>query len=132
MPDATMIRTHPRVQGAIYDAVSQSVEACVQASLVFNQCADACLGEADPAGLVECIRACQDAADVCQAHARIASRHTGHAQDLVRTLLQACVAACRTASEKLGAHVADRSYCRVCAQACSRCALACQEALTSI
>ena len=104
-----------------------------------HDCAQACTADADDdlsepnvAELVKCIRLCLDCADICDATGRVLSRHTGYDANLTRATLQACVTVCRSCADECERHAQMHEHCRVCAQACRRCELACQELLSSL
>ena len=124
-----MLDTYPRsfnvdagVLAATIDALSDCAQAC-------TACADDCLSEQDVAELVKCIRSCLDCADVCAATLGVASRQTEYDANVTRSLLEACVAACRTCGDECQRHAAMHEHCRVCAMACRRCEQACDELL---
>ncbi|KAK0340470.1 hypothetical protein LTR94_030380, partial [Friedmanniomyces endolithicus] len=62
-----MISAHPHVKGSTNDALIRAVEAAYACAATCRICADACLGEAMVADLVQCIRLNLDCADVCAA-----------------------------------------------------------------
>jgi hypothetical protein len=127
-----MISTHPDVKGnvnrALLDAINEAY-ACAQACV---SCADACLAEQMVAELRQCIRLNLDCADVCAATAAVATRRTGSNEDVIRKMLDACIAACRLCGEECERHASMHEHCRICAQACHRCEEVCQKALSTI
>src|SRR4051795_1973819 len=82
---------------AAIDAMLACGEAC-------TACADACLSEDMVAELTKCIRTDLDCADICAATARVLSRHTGYDANISRSLLEACVAACRSCGDECQTH----------------------------
>jgi hypothetical protein len=110
---------------AAIDAVSDCAQAC-------TSCSDADLAEPDVAEMVKCIRLCLDCADVCIATGRVISRQTEYDASLTRSLLEACVTACRSSGDECERHAAMHEHCRVCAEACRRCEQACQQLLTAM
>jgi len=82
--------------------------------------------------MVKCIRLCLDCADVCIATGRVISRQTEFDASLTRSLLEACVTACRSSGDECERHAAMHEHCRVCAEACRRCEQACQQLLTAM
>lgn len=83
------------------------------------------------AELVKCIRTNLDCADICDTTGRVLSRHTGYDANLTRTVLEACVQACKTCGDECTNHQHMR-HCRVCAEACRRCERACRELVDSL
>ena len=127
-----LLDTYPRsfnvdagVLATTIDALSDCAQAC-------GACADDCLSEQDVAELVKCIRLCLDCADVCTATLRVASRQTGYDANVMRPLLGACVAACRSCGDECQRHAGMHEHCRVCAEACRRCEQACDQLLAAI
>ncbi|HSK15878.1 MAG TPA: four-helix bundle copper-binding protein [Gaiellaceae bacterium] len=127
-----MIATHPRPLEADRDALVRCVEECFDCGATCTSCADACLGEEDPASLVRCIRLNLDCADVCAASGRVLARQTAAEPALLRAALQACAEACRLCGEECAGHAEHHEHCRVCAEACHRCEQACNDLLATI
>ncbi|RSM52287.1 four-helix bundle copper-binding protein [Amycolatopsis sp. WAC 01376] len=126
---AEMLDTFPADLGRVNRAaLVHCIEECFSCSQVCTACADACLSERDPAGLVRCIRGNLDCADLCDTTGRLLSRHTGFDIDTVRHTLEACAAACKSCADECERH--EHEHCRVCAQACRRCERACRELIT--
>lgn len=65
-----------------------------------TQCADSCLSEQDIAALAKCIRLNLDCADVCVATGRVLSRQTEYDANVTWSLVEACIAACRSCGEE--------------------------------
>ena len=104
-----------------------------------NDCAQACtadtdadLGEQDVAEMVRCIRLCLNCTDVCTATAGVISRPADYDADVVRPLLQACVAVCKSCGDECERHAAHMPHCRVCTEACRRCEQACRHLLDAM
>ena len=110
---------------ATIDALSDCVQACAAD-------ADADLAEQDLAEMVKCIRLCLDCVDVCTATAGVVSRQTDYDASITRSLLEACVATCKSCGDECERHAAMHAHCRVCAQACRRCEQACRELLAAL
>jgi hypothetical protein len=79
--------------------------------------------------LVKCIRTNLDCADICSTTGKILSRHTGYDANMTRTMLEACMMACRSCADECDRHAAHMEHCRVCAEACRACERACSELL---
>ena len=87
--------------------------------------------EAD--ALVECIEACFDCADLCDATGKILSRQTAFEPQMALATLEACVRACRLCGEECEQHAQHgMEHCRICAEACRRCESACNNVLSAI
>jgi hypothetical protein len=126
-----MLDTHPQATAAS-DALVRCIEECVACAATCTSCADACLGEEGVRDLVRCIRTNLDCADVCEATGRVLARQTAADPVLQRSLLAACLDACRICAEECARHADHHEHCRVCAEACRRCLEACDELLSTI
>ena len=127
-----MIATHPDVRGRVNQDLIVAIDelyACAQAC---TSCADACVAEEMVAQLRQCIRLNLDCADVCAATASIASRRTGSNEELIRSMLAACVTACRVCGDECRTHAKMHEHCRHCADSCNRCEQLCDAALRTI
>ena len=125
-----MLDSYPRtvnldagVLAATIDALSGCAQACT-ADI------DADLSEQDLAEMVRCIRLCLDCVDVCTATVAVTSRLAEYDANVIRPLLEACVAICRSCGDECERH-AHMPHCRVCAEACRRCEQACHEFLAA-
>jgi hypothetical protein len=127
-----MISTHPHVKGNTNDALIRCIEECFDCAQICTSCADACLGEQMVAQLTQCIRLNMDCADICMATGTVATRRTGSNEDVIRHMLNACMAACRLCGDECERHAGMHEHCRVCTDACRRCEQACQQALNSM
>ncbi|GMA14693.1 four-helix bundle copper-binding protein [Deinococcus metallilatus] len=129
-----MLATHPQRESAAFNmqALTACIDACFECAQVCTSCADACLGEREHLmHLVHCIRLNLDCADVCGTTGRVLSRLTQPDQNVLRTQLQACVAACRACGDECERHAREMNmeHCRICAESCRRCQQACQQLL---
>jgi len=120
---------------------SFNIEASVLAATIdaLNDCAHACtadadadLGEQNVPALIKCIRLCLDCADVCAATAAITSRLAEYDSKITKPLLEACAATCRDCGDECEQHSKLHEHCRVCAEACRRGELACQQLLAAM
>lgn len=123
-----IISTHPEVRGQTNDALIRCIDECYACAQTCTSCADACLAEDDVKELRQCIRLNLDCADLCNVTGRIATRHTGSDEELLRRMLHACGAACRACGEECARHAKEHEHCRICAEACRTCLEACEEA----
>lgn len=101
-------------------ALATTIETLEEAAQASTACADACLVEADPAALRECIRRTGDAADVLGTTARVLSRQVSPDLGLVRVLLEAATVAAKRAAAACEEHAAMHVHCAVSADACRR------------
>ncbi|MBU1326339.1 MAG: four-helix bundle copper-binding protein [Alphaproteobacteria bacterium] len=128
----SMISTHPHVQGSTNDALIRAVEAAYDCAATCRICADACLGEAMVADLVQCIRLTLDCADLCASAGAVGARRTGSNEAVIKALLEACADTCATCAAECDKHADMHEHCRICAEACRRCETACREAVETI
>jgi hypothetical protein len=128
-----MLETYPRQLDVDRALLVRCIEACYECAESCTQCADDCLGEETVQALTTCIRLNLDCADICAATGRVVSRQTGRDADVIRAMIQACIAACRSCGDECERHAAHgMEHCRVCAEECRRCVKACQELLPAI
>lgn len=127
-----MLETLPN--GPEIDArqLADVIDALVACANTCTQCADACLAEPDVAELVRCIRRNLDCADICAATARVVARQAVADAEVTRSLVEACVAACRTCGDECASHGAHMRHCAICAEQCRRCEQACRDLLESM
>ncbi|AOT05646.1 four-helix bundle copper-binding protein [Arthrobacter sp. U41] len=125
-----MLDAYPGELGGIdKDKLAECIAACFQCAQACTACADACLGESMVADLTTCIRTDLDCADICAATGSILSRRTGTNADIIRTVLEACRAACAACAEECEKHAGMHEHCRICAEACRRCQASCTDLL---
>lgn len=127
-----MLRAHPGPVELDHDLLTRAIDALVACAQACTACADACLAEEMVADLRRCIRTDLDCADVCAATAQVLSRQTERDANLTRTLLQACIAACRACGDECEQHAGMHEHCRICAEACRACEEACRDLMTTI
>jgi hypothetical protein len=130
---AEMLRTYPGDLGGIdREALVDCIEECFTCAQACTACADASLSEQTVAELVKCVRTCLDCTDICETAGRVLSRHTGYDANLARTVLEACVAACKACGDECGRHAMMHEHCRICAEECRRCERACRDLLATL
>jgi hypothetical protein len=128
-----MLDTYPADLGTVdIDLMARCIEACLDCEQACTACADACLSEPMVQDLIKCIRTNLDTADIASATGKILSRHTGYDANLTRTVLEACMMACRACADECDRHGQHMEHCRVCAEACRECEAACRELLATI
>jgi hypothetical protein len=116
------------------------VDAGVLAATIdaLNDCAEACTVDVDAdlsehhlLELVNCIRLCQDCADVCTATRTFISRQSEYDSAVMRPLLEACIRMCKSCGDECEQHAQRHPHCRVCLEACRRCEQACRDLLAA-
>lgn len=128
-----MLGTHPNDSTALdMGVVSKTIEAALECVQTCTACADACLAEEMVGDLRRCIRTDLDCADVCDAAARVLSRQTEPAWDLLRAQVGACYRACGECAEECERHASMHEHCRICAEACRRCEESCSRLLKAL
>lgn len=127
-----MLDTYPREFNVDAGVLAACVDACYECAQTCTACADDCLSEPSVAELVKCIRLNQDCADVCVAAGRVANRQTEYDANVTRSIVEACVAACRACGEECERHASMHRHCAICAEACRRCEQACLDLLNAI
>ena len=127
-----ILRTHPRPPIADVAVLAACIDECAECAATCTICADACLGEPDPAALRRCIRACLDCADACLEAGRLLSRQTDPDADTQLAALKACLAACRACAAECERHAHHHEHCRLSAGECRRCERACDDLLGAL
>ena len=126
-----MLERFPRSLSIDAQLLANTIDALSECESTCTQCADACLAEDDVQPLVKCITLNLDCADVCSATRRVISRQAEYEPDLIRPLLQACVASCKSCGDECEHHAAHMPHCATCAESCRSCERACQELLNA-
>jgi hypothetical protein len=124
-----MLDTYPLEINLDRRQLAEAIDTLIACSEACTACADACLSESAIAELAKCIRTNLDCADICSTTARVLSRHTGYDANISRSLLQACMMACKACADECERHGTMHEHCRICAQACRTCESACQQLL---
>ena len=112
------------------DPLTRATDACLSLVVISTTCADLCGPEEGEMGTF--IRACLDCAESCAAAAATALRREEGSEAVVRSELEACIAACRAVVDICEAHGADGGPCQVCAEECRRCLARCRAAVASL
>jgi hypothetical protein len=126
---AELLAAHPQAKPS--EALVRCVEECFVCVVACTSCADADLAEEDVEDLRHCIRLCLDCSDVCAATGQVLTRQTSPEPSLTRSLLEACLLACRLCAEECERHAAHHEHCRLCAETCRRCEQACADLLAA-
>ena len=111
--------------GDALDTLNDCIQACIADS-------DADLSEKDLGDMVKCVRLCLQCTDVCVATSAVLSRPAEYDPNVVRPLLESCVAICKTCGDECERHAREHEHCRICEEACRRCESACRKLLGSI
>ncbi|WP_219509023.1 four-helix bundle copper-binding protein [Nonomuraea ceibae] len=132
MPVREMIKTYPAQINLNRERLADAVLALIDCAQACTACADACLSEEQVGELRKCVRTNLDCADICQATARVLSRHTGYDANISRALLEACITACRSCADECGRHAEMHEHCRICAERCRACEQTCRSLLEAM
>src|SRR4249920_2387378 len=128
-----MLESYPKYLGGFDRAkLAECIEACFECAQVCTACADACLAEDMVSELVHCIRTDLDCAQICATTGSVLSRHTGSDASLTEALLEACRVACRICGNDCASHADMHEHCRICAETCRRCEVACAALLSDL
>jgi hypothetical protein len=124
-----MLDTYPHTFRADEDVLAAVIDALTDCAQACTADVSADLSEPELADMVRCIRLCLDCADICAASAAVVSRQAPFDPGVIRPLLEACAASCRSCGDECEHHAARHAHCRVCAEACRRCERACRDLL---
>jgi hypothetical protein len=129
-----LIRAYPGTINADRELLARCISECFACAQACTACADACLSEKTIDELRKCIRTNLDCADICETTGRVLSRHTGYDANITRTILQACIQACRSCADECERHAGPGvlKHCRLCAEECRRCEQVCREVIAAI
>jgi Domain of Unknown Function (DUF326) len=127
-----MLDTYPRTYRADADLLAAVIDALTDCAQACTADVSADLSEPQLAEMVTCIRLCLDCADICAASAAVVSRQAAYDPAVVRPLLEASAASCRSCGDECERHAAHHPHCRVCAAACRRCEQACRDLLAAL
>ncbi len=121
------------ITGADFARVAATIEACRECLRHCTARAESCLEQAEFGGLARCATAALDCADICQTIIWALSRYDQQDSGLLRNLLQACAAACRTCQGVCNSlHVDLHQHRRACDRAAERCEQACNHLLLAL
>ena len=126
----SMLNAHPnrsRMESAA--GYAAAINACLDCEQTCNSCADACIAEDKLQMLQRCIRLDLDCAAICNATATLLARAYDPDARVLRTQLQACLAACVACAEECERHAKSMEHCRICAEVCRICERACQQVM---
>jgi hypothetical protein len=129
---AEMLASNPARTALDPGAVTEAIEACLEASAASTICADACLAEDGVAELRTCIRRDLDAADLLSASSAVLGRQVSVDLGLTRVVLETATVAAKTCAEECEKHAEMHVHCAVCAAACRRAEAACRALLEAL
>ena len=127
-----VFEVHPQPIGLDRAVLLRCVDECLDCAASCTSCADADLAEDDVSEMRRCIRLCLDCADACDVTARIVTRQTEPDLQVMRAMVEACVAACRACGDECERHAAHHEHCRICAEVCRRCEQACADLVAAL
>ena len=130
MSIAKMIAAHPEAAGKPNEPLALAVRHAMFCSAICTSCVDACLAEKHVERMRQCIRACLDCADICEAAYKVATRRTGGNEIVLEEMLQLCITACDICAEECARH--DHEHCRLCAEMCRETARDCRAAIDAM
>src|ERR1700749_4935654 len=122
-----LLDIHPPASGLDVGLLAAAIDALTDCTQACTADVDADLGEQDLAEMVRCIRLCLDCVDVCTATAGLVSRLAEYDPNVLRPLLEACVAICKSCGDECERHARHFQHSRICAEACRRCEQPCRE-----
>lgn len=95
-------------------------------------CADGILSANLLRDMTECLRACLDTADVCEATAKVLSRCTGYEASVTGPVLEAAIAVLERCGHECARHASMHMHCRLCSETCLGAAEACRQMLGAV
>ncbi len=131
MKTQQMLRSHPSAV-SYHDALAKCIDACFECAQCCTACADACLASDMVEQMRHCIRTDQDCADLCGVTGRVLSRQTEPDAATLRSLVEACRAACHACGKSCRSHADQHEHCRICGDCCKACEEACETLLTAM
>ena len=128
-----LIDCHPLGYGTLdRKKLDVAIGALYEAAQASTACADAILNANLLRQMTECLRACLDATDVCEAAAKVLSRYTGYDASVTGAVLQAAVATLGRCADECARHASMHMHCRLCSETCRRAEQAGREMLAAV
>jgi hypothetical protein len=127
-----MLETFPGTAQVEAGVLAACIDACFECAQSCTACGDASRAEPDYLTMLRCITLCENCSDICLATGGILSRQTEFVADLARSVVEACLRACRLSAEECERHAQHHEHCRVCAEACRACEEACAAVLRAL
>lgn len=130
---ASMLKSDPE-EPADVDRVKLAacIAACFECARTCTACADACLSEDSVAELTACIRTNLDCADICTTTGHALSRYSSDDPNTTLDTVRACWIASKACADECEKHADMHEHCRICAETCRRCEVACAELLERV
>lgn len=128
---AQILEARPDARGVDHALLALAIDALADVVTASTTCADACLSHDDVTSRRDCIRACQDAADVSTATIKVLSR-IGPTMHGSRALIDAAAKLLSETETVTAAHGIDDKHCRICAETCARASQTLQSLQTEI
>lgn len=132
MKTKEMLKAHPAEPLIDSQLLADCINACFECSQCCTSCADACLSHEVTDDLRDCIRACFDCADISSVTGLVLSRLTEATSDMIKTQVEACLAACRECAAECEKHADSHQHCAICAESCRGCEQACIAVLDAV
>ena len=129
---ALMLKEYPAKTTMDRDQLAKCIDLCEDCAQTCTACADACLSHDAIAEFRKCIRTCLDCSAVCEATAQMLSRQTASDEKVTRSMLAACVQACKSCADECGRFFEMHGHCRLCGELCRRCEEVCSETLAAM
>jgi hypothetical protein len=123
-----MIALHPNAAEHVNQALADAAHHLMYCARMCVSCADACAAET--MDMRQCIRSCADCADICEATGKLAVRHTGSNEQVLREMLELCARVCDECAAECEKY--EQEHCKLCAQMCRECAADCRLAAESV
>jgi hypothetical protein len=127
-----MLDTFARSANIDADTLAAAIDALSDCGQACNADNAADLSEPNLADMVTCIRLCLDCTDICAATGAVVGRLAGDDPSVIRPLLEACAASCKSCGDECERHAPHHPHCRICAEACRRCERACRDLLDAL
>lgn len=124
-----MLNSHPNKPTQHLNAIVACIQTCYECAQLCTLCADACIAEPHVEKLRRCIRLNLDCAAICEATGQVAAEQTETVVEIVRKQLESCALACDFCADECERHAAMHQHCQLCAHACRRCKIACNDLL---
>src|SRR5262245_59046071 len=116
-----ILETYPRTVQVEAGVLVACIEACFDCAQSCTACADADRAEPDVLTMLRCITLCENCSDICLATGKVLSRQTEFVPQLARSVVAACLDACRICAEECERHAHHHEHCRLCEEVCRTC-----------
>ncbi len=116
-----MFQNHPVQAPVGMEKITETIALLTECAMACTICADACLKEDSVNQLSRCIRLNLDCAEICTVTGNLLIRQADPQPAVIRSMLQACMVACRACADECDRHASKHPHCRICAEACRQC-----------